>query len=254
MINGILGKKVGMTHIFEEDGKRMTVTLIEAGPCVVHGIRTAEKNGYSAVQLGFDPRKEKGVRKPEMGYLKSKGLKPMRFVREVGCDDLSSVKIGDQVTNSAFQRGDFVDVIGTSKGKGYQGGVKRCGWKGGMASHGNMSHRVPGSIGASSFPSRVHKGHPFPGQMGFERETVQNLKVLIVDQEAETIAVNGAVPGAKGSYVIIRFAKKKPMAPRKTEEELKALEAEARAKSAAETSKREEKAKKEAAKTEKKKK
>lgn len=214
MITGILGKKIGMTQIFNSRGMRISVTLLQAGPCVVQNIRTSDKNGYTAIQLGYSDAKEKHVRKPQLGYLKSKNLSPKKFVREIRCQDIADVKIGDTVTNSIFQKGDYLDVVGTSKGKGYQGGVKRCGWLGGCETHGSMSHRAPGSIGASSFPSKVDRGHGFPGHMGSERVTVQNLKVVDVDTERNTIAVNGAVPGANDSFVLIRFAKKKKIAQR----------------------------------------
>jgi large subunit ribosomal protein L3 len=227
MIKGLLGKKLGMTHIFDEKGARAAVTLIEAGPCVVQDVMTPKRNGYGAVQLGFDPKREKTAKKPQRDYLASKNLKPMRFVREMECDDVSAVKVGTVVRNSTFQKGDLVDVSSVSKGKGFQGGMKRCGWSGGTNTHGSMSHRAPGSIGASSFPSRVHKGHPMPGHMGADNVTVQNLEVLVVDKEEGTIAIKGAVPGAKGTYVVLRFALKKPVAPREEPEEEAKEEAEA---------------------------
>ncbi len=220
MVTGILGKKVGMTQIFTESGRRIPVTVLEAGPCVVQCIKTVEKDGYVAVQLGFDTAKEKRVKKPQREYLKAKGLTCKRYVREIRCEDVSDVKIGDELTSGIFQKGDYLDIVGTSKGKGFQGGMKRCGWSGGKATHGSMSHRTPGSIGASSYPSRVFKGHPGPGHMGDDRVTIQNLKVVEIDSETDTILVQGAVPGANGSYLIMRFAKKRPIVPREVKEEV----------------------------------
>ena len=224
MIRGILGKKVGMSQIFSENGRRIPVTLLETGPCLVMDVKVAEKHGYDAVQLGFGDGGEKSVKKPQKSVLEAKGLKPRRFIREIRCAEPPDVKVGDEVTNSIFQKGDLLDVTGSSKGKGFQGGMKRCGWSGGRETHGSMSHRVPGSIGASSYPSRVLKGHPGPGRMGGEKVTVQNLEVVVVDGGMNTIAVKGAVPGANGSYLIIRFAKKKPVAPREVKEQEEAVE------------------------------
>jgi len=222
MINGLLSKKIGMTRIFDESGKRISVTLLEAGPCVVQQVKTAEKDGYNAVQLGFDDKKEKHVNKPQLTYLKAKNLKGKKFVREIRCKETPELKIGDAVAVDMFQKGDFVDAIGISKGKGYQGGMKRCGWYGGPETHGSMSHRAVGSIGASSYPKKVVKGHAFPGQMGQVRVTSQNLEVVDVDVESSTIAVKGAVPGAKGAYVVLRFAKKKKIAARGAKKESEA--------------------------------
>jgi len=227
MTTGILGRKIGMTQIFDDDGTRTPVTLLETGTCVVQAVKNEKVHGYNAVQLGFDDTKEKRIKKPQREYLKSKGLKPKRFVREIRCDEAPEAAVGDEITNSIFQKGDFVDITGISKGKGFQGGVKRCGWVGGDATHGSMSHRSPGSIGASSFPSRVVKGHPMPGHMGNERVTVQNLEVVVVDKEAGTIGIKGAVPGTNGSFLIMRFAEKKPLAPREVKEEEKEEEPEA---------------------------
>ena len=215
MVPGILGKKIGMTQIFEEDGKRIPVTVVEAGPCQVQAIRGKDKDGYNAVQLGYDDTKENRVKKPQREYLKSKNLKFKKFVREFRVTDEPDVKIGDQVTNKMFQKGDFIDVIGISKGKGFQGVVKRHGFAGGNASHGGHSMlRRPGSIGQSSYPSRVYKGMKMPGHMGQDRVTVQNIEVVDVDAENNTLILKGALPGASGTYLIIRFALKKPIAPR----------------------------------------
>ena len=215
MIPGMLGKKLGMTQIFNEEGARIPVTVIEAGPCVVQAVKVAEKGGYNAIQLGYEDVKAKSLKKPQREYLKAKGVKPKRFVREIRLKETPGVKIGDEVTTAIFQVGDYLDVIGVSKGKGFQGGVKKLNWRGGDASHGSMFHRAPGSIGASSFPSRVMKGHGMPSHMGNERVTTQNLKVIDVDVANNTVAVKGAVPGPNGAYLILRLAKKKPVAPRK---------------------------------------
>ena len=203
-----------MTQVFEEDGARVSVTVLEAGPCLVQGVKTREKDGYDAVQMGYGDTKEKRVKKPQREYLKANNLKPKKFVREIRCSESPDVKMGDEVTNEIFQRGDFLDVTGVSKGKGFQGGMKRCGWSGGKESHGSMSHRVPGSIGASAYPSRVIKGHGMPGHMGNKQVTVQNLEVVDVNTENNTVSVKGAVPGADGTYLVIRYAKKKCLAPR----------------------------------------
>jgi large subunit ribosomal protein L3 len=219
MIKGILGKKVGMTQIFGEDGERIPVTVLEAGPCTVQQVKTSEKDGYDAVQLGFSDAREKTAKKPQREYLKKNKLTPKRFVKEIRCDQQPDVKVGDEITTGIFQQGDHLDIAGVSKGKGFQGGVKRHGWAGGRASHGSMFHRAPGSMGASSYPSRVHKGHSLPGHMGHENVTVQNVEVVEVDAESNTLVVRGAVPGPNGSYLVIRYAKKKPLAPRKEKEQ-----------------------------------
>lgn len=219
MINGILGKKIGMTQVFDEKGMWIPVTVIEAGPCIVQDVKTVSKHGYNAIQIGYGDKKEKRVKKPQREILKAKGLKAKRFVKEFRCEKEPELKTGDEVNVSVFQKGDFLDAIAISKGKGYQGGMKRCNWKGGCDTHGSMSHRAPGSIGASTFPSKVDKGHGFPGQMGNEQVTVQNLEVVDVDDKAFTVTVKGAVPGANGNFVMLRFAKKKKLAPRKAKVE-----------------------------------
>ncbi len=228
MISGILGKKIGMTQIFKKDGRRVTVTVLEAGPCVVQVVKTIEKDGYSAVQVGYCDTKEKLINKPQREYLKANQLTPKRFVREFRCDKTTELKMGDKITTAMFQRGDYLDVTGVSKGKGFQGGMKRHNWMGGCETHGSMSHRAPGSIGASSFPSKVTKGHPMAGHMGTDKVTVQNLVVVDVDNDNNTIAVEGAVPGSNGGYVVIKYAKKKKLAPRGEvkEEEEEAVEEE----------------------------
>lgn len=219
MITGILGKKLGMTQIFDDKGKRIPVTVLGAGPCVVQAVKSEKTDGYNAVCLGYQDAKENRINKPQREYLKSKKLKPMKFVKEIRCAQEPGVKVGTEVKNNIFQQGDYLDIEGTSKGKGFQGGMKRCGWSGGKDTHGSMSHRAPGSIGASAYPSRVLKGHPLPGQMGNVRKTVQSLEVIEVDTENNTICVKGAVPGAIGSYLTIRYALKKELAPRIQPEE-----------------------------------
>jgi len=215
MIPGILGKKIGMTQIFDKDGERVVVTVLEAGPCIVRSVKNVESDGYNAVQLSFGDTKASRIKKPQRVYLEKNKLAPKKFVRELRLEEESGVKIGDMVTNDIFQEGDFLDIVGRSKGKGFQGGVKRWGWSGGRATHGSMSHRVPGSIGASSYPSRVMKGQSMPGHLGNARTTTQNLKVVDINMGNNTIAVKGAVPGANGTYLIIRYAKKRALKPRK---------------------------------------
>ena len=224
MIPGILGKKIGMTQIFEEDGARIPVTVLGAGPCFVQAVKAAGKDGYNAVQIGYDDAKEKRIKKPQREWLKANDLKPRKFVHEIRCAEEPDVKVGDEWTNKIFQKGDMLDITGVSKGKGFQGGMKRCGWKGGGESHGSMCHRAPGSIGASAYPSRVMKGHGMPGHMGSRQTTVQNLEVIDIDAENNTISVRGAVPGSNGTYLVIRYALKKPVAPREEKEEVEVKE------------------------------
>ena len=215
MVPGILGKKIGMTQIFDKSGNRVAVTVLEAGPCVVRSVKNVERDGYNAVQLSFGDTKTSRIKKPQRVYLEKNKLMPKKFVRELRLEEEFGIKVGDQITNDIFQEGDFLDIVGRSKGKGFQGGMKRWGWSGGRASHGSMSHRVPGSIGASSYPSRVMKGQSMPGHLGNARTTTQNLKVVDVNTENNTIAVKGAVPGADGTYLIIRYARKRVLTPRK---------------------------------------
>jgi large subunit ribosomal protein L3 len=214
MIPGLLGKKIGMTQVFDGDGNRVPVTVLEVGPCLVQAVKSNEKDGYTAVQLGYDDTKEKRVKKPQREYLKANKLDPKKFVKEIRCEGAPEVKVGDKLTNRIFQKGDYLDVVGTSKGKGFQGGMKRWNWSGGGETHGSMSHRAPGSIGQSSYPSRVFKGMHMAGHMGDDRITVQNLEVIEVDAENNTVMVRGAVPGSNGSYIIVKYAKKKPVAER----------------------------------------
>ena len=203
---GLIGRKVGMTQVFGDDGNHLPVTVIEAGPCMVVGLRTKENHGYDALQLGFGA-KRKHVTKPEAGFFKKVNVPPMRALREVRLEKtekLAGYEIGQPLTVEMFAPGELVDVVGITKGKGFQGGVKRHGWYGGDATHGSMFHRAPGSIGASSDPSRVWPGHKLPGRMGGERRTVLNLSVVRVLPEQNLVLVRGAVPGANGSLVMIR--------------------------------------------------
>jgi large subunit ribosomal protein L3 len=209
MLTGIIGKKVGMTQIFDPDGTAHPATVIKAGPCVVVQAKNAQSDGYEAVQLGLVEDRPAKVGKPLAGHYKKAGVPPTRVRREVelvpGGDPL---KGGDQVLVSMFANGDRVDVVGTSRGKGFQGVVKRHHFAGGAATHGSMFHRAPGSIGASSFPSRVVKGMRAAGRMGGDRITVHNLKVLRVDPENHLLVVEGGIPGAPTGYVVIRRALK----------------------------------------------
>src|SRR6187549_136989 len=208
-MEGILGKKLGMTQIFTADGATVQVTVVQAGPCIVTALRTAELDGYEAVQLGFvEAKPPRHVTKAQQGNFKKIGAAPMRKLAEFKLDEGETVAAGDQVKVSIFKESDFVDVVGTSKGKGFQGVVKRHGFRGGRATHGSMFHRAPGSIGASSFPSRVYPGMRAAGRMGGVRNTAKNLMVVSVDAEKNLVLVRGAVPGAINSYVTVKRAKK----------------------------------------------
>jgi large subunit ribosomal protein L3 len=204
-VAGIIGKKVGMTQVFADDGRALPVTVIEAGPCVVVQRKSREKDGYSAVQLGLvEARKVKSVTKPMKGHFAKAGLPPCRVVREVRVAEGDEVKVGDKISVELFAPGDRIDIIGVSKGKGFQGVVKRHHFRGGDATHGSMFHRAPGGIGASAYPSRVLKGMRAAGHMGSDRVTARNLTVVKVDAENNLLVVKGAVPGAGGGYVLIR--------------------------------------------------
>lgn len=208
-MEGILGKKIGMTQIFGDDGTAIPVTVIKAGPCLVVQLKTAEKDGYAAVQLGLvEERPAKRVDQPRLGHFKKAGVAPMRELQEVPLAEGAEAAPGDEVKVSIFQVDEFVDVSGTTKGKGFQGVVKRHGFAGGKASHGSMFHRVPGSIGQSSFPSRVFPGVKMPGRMGGDRVTAKNLQVVKIDEENHLLFVKGAVPGGRKGLLTIRRAKK----------------------------------------------
>jgi large subunit ribosomal protein L3 len=207
MVTGLIGKKVGMTQLFQADGSVQPATVLKAGPCVVAQVKTVETDGYAAVQLGLVEAKPTKENKPSQGHFKKAGVPPTRVRRELKlADGGDPLKAGDQVGVSIFSDGERVDVIGTSRGKGFQGVVKRHHFAGGRASHGSMFHRAPGSIGASSYPSRVVKGMRMGGHMGSDRVTVRNLKVLRVDAENNLLLVEGSVPGGPNAIVVIRKA------------------------------------------------
>ena len=208
MLKGLIGKKIGMTQIFDESGVATPVTLIEAGPCYVTQVRRPESEGYSAVQLGFSETHPKRLSGGEIGHLKTANLPPLRVLREFRTKTLD-VSVGDVMKADVFTLGERVDVIGTSKGKGFAGAVKRYHFAGGPKTHGQSDrHRAPGSNGSGTTPGRVYKGSRRPGHMGDERVTVQGLKVVLVDAERNLIGVHGAVPGSKGGLVIINEARK----------------------------------------------
>ncbi|MGD8537578.1 MAG: 50S ribosomal protein L3 [Candidatus Aminicenantes bacterium] len=205
MVKGLIGKKIGMTQQFDENGNAVPVTVIQVGPCTVIQKKTDERDGYSAIQIGFvEKNPKRRPNKAEEGHFQKAGLPPTKVLREFSCDAKDEVKEGDQFSVEIFQVGEKVDVVGTSKGKGFAGVVKRWGFHGGKGSHGSMFHRAPGSIGCSADPSRVLKGKKLPGQMGDERITVKNLLVIGTDKEHNLLVVKGAVPGAKGGYLLIK--------------------------------------------------
>ena len=207
MVSGIIGQKIGMTQVFDAEGKVQPATVLKAGPCVVVQRKSSERDGYDAVQLGLVEDRPVRVSKPVAGLYARANVPPTRIRRELSFasdDDVPAE--GEQVLASLFEVGDQVDVTGVSRGKGFQGVMKRHGFSGGKATHGSMHHRGPGSIGQSSYPSRVLKGMRGPGRMGADKVTVRNLNVIDVDAEKHTVIVTGAVPGAPGAYVIIRKA------------------------------------------------
>jgi len=202
MTNGLLGKKIGMSQIFAADGQRIPVTILEVGPCTVLQKKTSANDGYEAAQLGFQAKASQRVNKPEMGHFKKTGKGAFAFVREFKLD--GECAVGDQVCCDLFRPGDRVDITGTSKGKGFQGVIKRWKFSGGRATHGSMFKRRPGSIGQSAWPSKVIKGKKMPGQLGNVRVTTQNLIVVDIRPEQNLIFVRGAVPGAKNGLIEIR--------------------------------------------------
>lgn len=209
-VNGIIGIKLGMTRVFADDGAAVPCTVLQAGPCVVVQRRGKQTDGYDAVQLGLvEFVKPQRISKPMTGHFKKANVAPMRMLREVRLEESNDeAKVGDRVLVDRFAPGELVDVTGVSKGKGFQGGVKRWHYRGGDATHGSMFHRAPGGIGASSFPSRVWPGQHFPGHMGHERKTVKNLRVIKIDAEENLLLVRGAVPGPTGCYLLIRKSKR----------------------------------------------
>ena len=205
MIKGILGKKLGMTQVFAADGTRIPVTVVEAGPCHVIQKKTVDSDGYNAVQVGFAPQKAQRINKPMMGHFKKAGQGAYAFLREFRIDNVDELNVGDEITcGNVFAAGDVIDVVGNSKGKGFQGVIKRWNFSGGRSSHGSMFHRAPGAIGCSAWPSRVFKGKKMSGQMGNETVTTQNLKVVDVRPEQNLILVKGAIPGPKNGLVVIK--------------------------------------------------
>ena len=207
---GILAKKVGMTEVFNEHGRAVAVTVLEAGPCTVTQVKEPKTDGYRAIQLGFEPVKENRLTKALQGHFKKAGTAAFRYLREFRVDEQEPVERGQQVTVEIFKEGELVDVAGTSIGKGFQGGVKRWKWKGGPATHGSTSHRAPGSIGSTTFPGRVIKGHHLPGHMGHARVTIQNLRIMKVDPQANLLLVQGAVPGPERRLVTVHKSVKRP--------------------------------------------
>ena len=208
-MKGLLGKKLGMTQIFDDRGEVIPVTVIEAGPCYITQKKTLENDGYTAVQLGFEEVKPARVNKPERGHLAKSHLPSLRYLREFRVDDHSDLSEGQKLDASIFEVGDLVDVIGVSKGKGFAGVVKRHGFSGGPRTHGQSDRlRAPGAIGAGSMPGRIVKGLRMAGRMGNDRVTVQNLEIALVDPERNLLAVKGAVPGARDGLLIIRQARK----------------------------------------------
>jgi large subunit ribosomal protein L3 len=207
MLKGLIGKKIGMTQIFDEQGVAQPVTIIEAGPCFVTQVRNPEKDGYSAIQLGFGEVHPKRLAAGELGHLNTNGLAPMRFLREFRSKE--TVNVGDKLTVEVFAVGDRVDVVGTSKGKGFAGSVKRHHFAGGKKTHGQSDrHRAPGSRSSGTTPGRVYKGARGAGHMGTDRVTVQALRIVMVDAERNLLGIKGAVPGGKGGLVLIKEARK----------------------------------------------
>ena len=206
MLKGLIGRKIGMTQIFDESGRAIPVTLLEAGPCFVSQVKDAESDGYSAVQLAFGEVKPKRLSKAELGHLKTNNLPPVRVLREFRTKKLEDINPGDELKASVFATGEYVDVIGTSKGKGFQGTVKRWNFSRGPMTHGCRNQRKPGSIGQCAYPARVRKGLHMYGHMGDARVTVKNLKLVRVDAEQNLMLVKGAVPGGKNGLVQVRMA------------------------------------------------
>ena len=229
---GLLGKKLGMTHVYDDFGRRITVTAVEAGPCTVLELREPKRHGYQAVQVGFQTMKEKHATKARIGHFKKSGAGPFRHVREFRLGsasatskkmygevmDIATFTVGQQLTVEIFQQYEVVDVTGTSIGKGFQGGMKRWHWKGGRATHGSMQHRQPGSIGSTTTPGRVWKGHHLPGHMGNARVTVQNLRIIMLDAQHNLLLIDGAIPGADEQLVLVQKSRKHPGLVKKPQE------------------------------------
>lgn len=207
MANTILGKKVGMTQVFTEDGKLIPVTVIEAGPCMVVQLKTEATDGYNAIQVGYSEAKIKNVTKPLKGHFSKANVSPVRFLKEIRLDNAGEYQVGQEIKADVFEAGQLVDVVGTSKGKGFAGTIKRWGFARGPMSHGSKNHRRPASTGAKG-PARVFKGKKSPGRMGGERVTVQNLEVVKVDMERNLLLIKGAIPGPKKGLVLVKNAVK----------------------------------------------
>jgi large subunit ribosomal protein L3 len=203
-MKSILGRKIGMTQIFDADGKVIPVTVVSAGPCTVVQVKTAEKDGYSAIQVGYEEQKPQRIKKPVLGQYTKRNLKPQRMLREIRLSDGEAFEVGQSIGPEVLDGVAWVDVIGISKGKGFQGVIKRHGHSGGGGSHGSMFHRAPGSIGQSSDPSRVFKGLKMPGQMGNVRVSALKLKLVKIDAKQNLVLIRGAVPGADRDLVLIR--------------------------------------------------
>ena len=206
MKKAILGKKIGMTQVFTEDGLVVPVTVVEAGPCAVVQKKSMEKDGYEAVQIAFGKIREKNVNNPVKKHFEKAGVTPARYLREFRLEDMDAFEVGSEIKAEIFENGELVDVTGTSKGKGFAGTIKRYNHSRGPMTHGSKFHRAPGSLGACSTPSRVFKGHKMPGQMGNVKVTTQNLQIIRVDAERNLLLIKGSVPGARGGLVIVRDA------------------------------------------------
>jgi len=203
MTKGILGKKLGMTQIFDAQGRAVPVSVVEAGPCVVLQKKSSDHDGYNAIQVGFGQVREKLINKPLKGHFAKAGVKPVRHIREFRVENIDEYQVGQELKADVFAEGEFVDVIGVSKGKGFAGGIKRHGFHRGPMKHGSKYHRRPGSLGAKG-PARVFKGRKLPGRLGGERVTVQNLRVVRVDPERNLLLIRGAIPGPRRSLVVVR--------------------------------------------------
>ena len=208
MNKGLIGKKIGMTQIFDESGKVIPVTVIEAGPCVVAQVKTQDTDGYTAIQLGYGDIKEKKLNKPMKGHFTKVNVTPKKHLREFRVDSIDEIKVGDELKADVFAAGEKIDIQGISKGKGFQGVIKRHGQSRGPMGHGSMYHRRPGSMGPTSTPGRVFKGKKLPGHMGVQTITIQNLEVVRVDLDKNVLLVKGSVPGAKGAILKIKSSVK----------------------------------------------
>jgi len=202
MLKGILGRKVGMTQLFTEMGLAIPVTVVEAGPCIIVQKKTVDTDGYNAIQIGFGEKRERLFSKPLKGHFTKSGVRLTRYLRELRVDDIDSYQVGQEIKADIFAEGEKVDVVGTSKGRGFSGGIKRHGFHRGPMAHGSKYHRRPGSLGAKG-PARVYKGRKLPGHLGAERVTVQNLEVVKADGERNLLAIKGAIPGPKGGLVLV---------------------------------------------------